>query len=91
MASQVPEIGFLAIDVMLAMRAGSGGIDLSGIALANLAGVASGLFAAQMFSATDAPYLFTNTFVAGAVLVGIEGSFCEWRTDFRVGHHAHSL
>ena len=32
MAGQVPEIGLLAIGVMLAMCAGNGGIDLSGIA-----------------------------------------------------------
>lgn len=39
MASQVPEIGLLAMGVMLAMIAGRGGIDLSGIALANLSGI----------------------------------------------------
>ena len=38
MAGQLPEIGLLAIGVTLAMCAGNGGIDLSGIALANLAG-----------------------------------------------------
>ncbi|MCB8836247.1 ABC transporter permease [Aurantimonas sp. VKM B-3413] len=75
MASQVPEIGLLAIGVMLAMCAGNGGIDLSGIALANLAGVASGLVALSLFSADDAPMLFTITFAAGAVLVGMAGGF----------------
>lgn len=39
MAGQVPEIGLLALGVMLAMIAGRGGIDLSGIALANLSGI----------------------------------------------------
>lgn len=39
MAGQVPEIGLLALGVMLAMVAGRGGIDLSGIALANLSGI----------------------------------------------------
>ena len=39
MASQLPEIGLLAIGVMLTMISGNGGIDLSGAAMANLAGV----------------------------------------------------
>jgi len=39
MAGQVPEIGLLALGVTLAMVAGRGGIDLSGIALANLSGI----------------------------------------------------
>jgi simple sugar transport system permease protein len=39
MAAQVPEIGLLALGVTLAMIAGRGGIDLSGIALANLSGI----------------------------------------------------
>lgn len=39
MAGQVPEIGLLALGVTLAMIAGRGGIDLSGIALANLSGI----------------------------------------------------
>ena len=47
MAGQLPEIGFLAIGVMLAMCAGNGGIDLSGIALANLSGVASAVVIAE--------------------------------------------
>ena len=55
MANQVPEIGLLAIGVMLAMCSGNGGIDLSGIALANLSGVASGLFALSLFPVDEAP------------------------------------
>jgi simple sugar transport system permease protein len=39
MAAQVPEIGLLALGVTLAMIAGRGGIDLSGITLANLSGI----------------------------------------------------
>ena len=39
MAAQLPELGLLALGVMLAMVSGNGGIDLSGIALANLSGV----------------------------------------------------
>lgn len=79
MASQVPEIGLLAIGVMLAMCAGNGGIDLSGIALANLASVASGIFALSIFSVSEAPLAFTITFATGCVVVGIAGgAFNGW-------------
>ena len=54
MASQVPEIGLLAIGVMLAMCAGNGGIDLSGIALANLSGVLSAVIVSSFLSASSA-------------------------------------
>jgi len=70
MASQVPEIGLLAIGVMLAMCAGNGGIDLSGIATANLAGVASGIFALSIVPVDQAPVLFTVVFVIGCLVVG---------------------
>jgi len=42
MFSQIPEFGFLAIAMMLAML--TGGIDLSVVATANLAGIAAALF-----------------------------------------------
>ena len=45
MGAQVPELGLLALGVMLAMVSGNGGIDLSGIALANLAGIVAALLA----------------------------------------------
>lgn len=73
MATQVPEIGLLAIGVMLAMCAGSGGIDLSGIANANMAGVASGIFALSLFDAYQSPMLFTVTFAVGCMVVGLLG------------------
>ena len=75
MAGQLPELGLLAIGVMLAMSSGNGGIDLSGIALANLAGVtsASVLAAWAGVSADSAPLLFTVLFVAMALCVGIAG------------------
>ncbi|MBW8283597.1 MAG: ABC transporter permease [Rhizobium sp.] len=73
MASQVPEIGLLAIGVMLAMCAGNGGIDLSGIALANLSGVLSAVVAASMFSVSDDATAFSLTFIAGAILIGLLG------------------
>ena len=70
MSSQVPEIGLLAIGVMLAMCAGNGGIDLSGIAMANLAGVAAGLFALSVTSAAEQPLLFSVIFILGCLVVG---------------------
>lgn len=73
MASQVPEIGLLAIGIMLAMCAGNGGIDLSGIALANLSGVLSAVIAASLFSVSHDPAAFSLAFIAGALLIGFFG------------------
>lgn len=73
MASQVPEIGLLAIGVMLAMCAGNGGIDLSGIALANLSGVLSAVVVSSFLSATDSGTAFSIAFIAGALLTGLVG------------------
>jgi simple sugar transport system permease protein len=73
MASQVPEIGLLAIGVMLAMCAGNGGIDLSGIALANLSGVLSAVVVSSFLSATDNGTAFSIAFIAGALLTGLVG------------------
>lgn len=73
MASQVPEIGLLAIGVMLAMCAGNGGIDLSGIALANLSGVLSAVIVSSFLSAADSGTAFSLAFIAGAILVGLAG------------------
>ncbi len=85
MANQVPEIGLLAIGVMLAMSAGNGGIDLSGIAMANLAGVASGLVALQVFPVDDAPVAFTILFVLGCALVGLIGGTVNGLIISRLG------
>lgn len=73
MAGQLPELGLLAIGVMLAMSAGNGGIDLSGIALANLAGVTSAMLVSAYVSADDSPMLFTIAFAAAAIIVGLLG------------------
>lgn len=73
MAGQVPEIGLLAIGVMLAMCAGNGGIDLSGIALANLSGVVSAVIAASLFATSEHQTAFSLVFIFGAVLVGLLG------------------
>lgn len=73
MAGQVPEIGLLAIGVMLAMCAGNGGIDLSGIALANLSGVLSAVIAASLFATSEHHTAFSLVFIFGALLVGLLG------------------
>lgn len=73
MASQVPEIGLLAIGVMLAMCAGNGGIDLSGIALANLSGVLSAVVVSSFLSTADSGTAFSLAFIAGALVIGLAG------------------
>jgi simple sugar transport system permease protein len=73
MAAQVPELGLLALGVMLAMISGNGGIDLSGIALANLSGMVAGLLTALTISPDEAPLAYTLLFLAIAVGVGLLG------------------
>jgi simple sugar transport system permease protein len=85
MATQLPEIGLLAIGVMLAMCAGNGGIDLSGIALANLSGVVAASVAAAYFSAVDAEGAFSLAFIAMAVAVGLAGGLINGVLIARLG------
>ncbi len=73
MAGQVPEIGLLAIGVMLAMCAGNGGIDLSGIALANLAGVLSAVVVSMFISSAENQLGFSLAFIGLALVIGIAG------------------
>nr|WP_256473388.1 ABC transporter permease [Phyllobacterium sp. 21LDTY02-6] len=73
MSAQVPELALLALGVMLAMIAGSGGIDLSGIALANLSGIVSYLLIRDWVSADDLPLTFVGLFAGIALLVGLVG------------------
>jgi len=84
MASQVPEIGLLAIGVMLAMCAGNGGIDLSGIALANLSGVLSAVIGSSFVSATESGTAFSLAFLLGALLVGLAGGIINGVLIFRL-------
>lgn len=85
MASQVPELGFLALGVMLAMMSGNGGIDLSGIALANLSGVAAYFFLRDAISADDAPLLFTWSFIGAALAIGLVGGMLNGLLIARLG------
>lgn len=73
MGTQVPELGLLALGVMLAMVSGNGGIDLSGIALANLSGVLGFLLAPLLFDAGEAPLAFFLLFCVIVLLTGVVG------------------
>lgn len=86
MAGQVPEIGLLAIGVMLAMCAGDGGIDLSGIALANLSGVLSAVLVASLVSSTGQEGLYSALFILGALAIGFLGGLINGTliTRFRI-------
>ena len=73
MGAQVPELGLLALGVMLAMVSGNGGIDLSGIALANLAGIVAALLAPFVAAPDAAPLAYTWIFFGLALATGIAG------------------
>ncbi|WP_119308581.1 ABC transporter permease [Cohaesibacter haloalkalitolerans] len=73
MAIQIPELGLLAIGVTLAMISGNGGIDLSGIALANLSGISAALLVPQYISPDDNPMTYVFVFAFVCVCVGFVG------------------
>jgi simple sugar transport system permease protein len=73
MAAQLPELGLLAIGVMLAMCSGNGGIDLSGISLANLAGVFAAIATPMFVSIDDSPWAYSATFTVVAICTGLAG------------------
>jgi simple sugar transport system permease protein len=73
MGGQVPEIALLAIGLSLAMCVGNGGIDLSGIALANMSGVSAALIAHSLLTASTNPDSFTILFIFLSILVGLVG------------------
>lgn len=85
MAGQVPEIGLLAIGVMLAMCAGDGGIDLSGIALANLSGVLSAVIVARFVSSAEQEGLYSALFIFGALAIGFLGGLINGLLITRFG------
>jgi simple sugar transport system permease protein len=71
MGGQLPELGLLAIGIGLAMIAGNGGIDLSVVAIANLAGIVAGRVAGLMYSITTAPLEYAISFVCIALCAGL--------------------
>lgn len=73
MAIQIPELGLLAIGVSLAMISGNGGIDLSGIALANLSGIVAALLVPQLVSPDTNPMTYVFVFAFVCLCVGLVG------------------
>lgn len=75
MGSQLPEVGLLAFGIMLSMLSGNGGIDLSGVGLANLSGMVAALVVPQFVSGDDSPVLYTALFCVIVVCMGLAGGF----------------
>jgi simple sugar transport system permease protein len=73
MGSQLPELGLLALGIMLSMVSGNGGIDLSGVGLANLSGMVAALIVPKFLSGDDSPMLYTGAFCAIVVAMGALG------------------
>jgi simple sugar transport system permease protein len=71
MAVQIPELGLLAIGVALTMISGNGGIDLSGIAVANLCGIVAALTAPHWVSPDDYPLAFAFVFAGVCLCAGL--------------------
>ena len=63
----------MRMGVALSMISGNGGIDLSGVALANLAGVVAATLAPQLAAPDGSPWLYTGWFAAIALAVGLAG------------------
>jgi simple sugar transport system permease protein len=85
MATQLPEIGLLAIGVSIAMCAGNGGIDLSGIALANLSGVLGAVLVGMVLSPVENEAAFSVAFIGGALLIGLAGGIINGLLISRLG------
>lgn len=85
MASQLPEIGLLAIGVMLAMCAGNGGIDLSGIALANLSSVLAAVIVSPLLSASEGGAAFSMAYMGVALATGLVGGVFNGLLIARLG------
>ncbi len=73
MGSQLPEVGLLALGIMLSMLSGNGGIDLSGVGLANLSGMIAALVVPKWISGDDSPVLYTALFCAIVLTMGLLG------------------
>jgi simple sugar transport system permease protein len=73
MGGQLPELGLLALGIMLSMVSGNGGIDLSGVALANLSGMVAAMLLPHLVSADDSPALYTAVFSAIVLAMGVLG------------------
>ncbi|MDQ2819776.1 MAG: ABC transporter permease [Pseudomonadota bacterium] len=85
MASQLPELGLLAIGVSLAMISGNGGIDLSGVGMANLAGVVAAVATPLLVDGDASPWGYTGTFIGLALATGLVGGLLNGFLIARVG------
>ncbi len=88
MAKQLPELGLLAMGIMLAMISGEGGIDLSVIGIANLAAIVAGLTARTYFGGKEQGLSFMFVFIAVALAVGIIAGLINGLLISRVGFTA---
>lgn len=73
MGGQLPELGLLALGIMLSMVSGNGGIDLSGVGLANLSGMVAALVVPRFINGDDSPALYTALFCTIVVAMGLLG------------------
>jgi simple sugar transport system permease protein len=73
MGAQLPEVALLALGIMLSMLSGNGGIDLSGVGLANLSGMIAALIVPKFVSGDNSPGLFTALFCVIVLVSGLIG------------------
>jgi simple sugar transport system permease protein len=71
MGTQLPEVGLLALAIMITMLSGNGGIDLSVVAVANLTAVIAGKISQSLFNAETQGLEFAFLFPTIAVLAGL--------------------
>ncbi|WP_322101553.1 ABC transporter permease [Paraburkholderia sp. J41] len=85
MGAQLPEVALLALGIMLSMLSGNGGIDLSGVGLANLSGMIAALVVPHFVSGDDSPVLYTALFCAIVVGMGLIGGLLNGIVIARLG------
>ena len=73
MGGQLPELGLLALGIMLSMVSGNGGSDLSGVGLANLSGMVAAMLVPRLVNGDDSPVLYTSLFCAIVLMMGLLG------------------
>jgi simple sugar transport system permease protein len=71
MGTQLPEVGLLALAIMITMLSGNGGIDLSVVAVANLTAIIAGKITQSIFNAETQGLEFAFLFPTLAVLAGL--------------------
>ena len=71
MGTQLPEVGLLALAIMITMLSGNGGIDLSVVAVANLSAIIAGKICQSLFNAESQGLEFAFLFPTLAVLAGL--------------------